>query len=559
MRKFLFILVLLQFSTEAKVFRFFQNQYYKNDYFLTSRSNYDFNSCRDHIVEEEEFYYVKCDEQVLTPQDNLDDFFKDINAVELEFAKDKFLDDLQSHVEKELTVNFSNMKSLKTCLQGLNTSEECSTAKRNILEMLRRDLPRMRALMAQKSFPGVIFSPTKPQRFRNEIEHSISGVKPKELTENEIEYLVDHTDKLEAAFTQDVLRENEINGLSECVEEQEELLIIRNSNDCNRFEPMVSYRASLKFNEQNDVYEKQYNDMIEPNPLLTLLTVTGQESDNIIFEDIINVLDKLIDNSDEAISNVKSLEGEDRVELLGYRQAVDTMLVTPPYESTRVQCDLAQKLLDQNDKAEMMTDIYIGLGAVAAGGLCAFTGVGMFGCSIGVGLAAEGVALAVNQRRHERSQSAFFSGVGNADRTENNEFSRNLTLYLLPLSVASEGAMQAVKLIRRAPTALPSRNIVNNVPIEVKPESYTRFNFEGRRDFEDITNDLGRGRKKLLLDTYNPGNKYELSRLDETYFSGIADMLDYRLRQDFPEMSDDLIKRRVAKELDDIIESCKGN
>lgn len=371
-------LFIFNFSLQARVLRYLQTQYYKDDYLLHSRSHYDFNSCQNHSVEEEEFYYVTCENSVLTPQQDLDHFFNDMQAIELEFAEDQFLENLQGHVKRQLTNNTTNMNSLKRCLQNNDQTPECTQAKTNILEMLRRDLPRMRILMAQKSFPGVIYSPTRPHRFRNNIEHSISGVRAKGLTENEIAFLNDHIERQEAAFTQDVLRENEIDGLGDCVEQSDNLLRLKETEQCERFIPMVGYRSDLKFNEQNQIYENQYNDLIEPNPLLTLLTVSGQETDAEIFSDIIDALVTLIDQSAATISNVQSLSGQERVELLGYRQAVDTMLSTSPYEATRLQCDLAQKLLDQNDRAEMMTDLTIALGAVAAGGLCAFTGVGLY-------------------------------------------------------------------------------------------------------------------------------------------------------------------------------------
>ena len=59
----------------------------------------------------------------------------------------------------------------------------------------------------------------------------------------------------------------------------------------------------------------------------------------------------------------------------------------------------------------------------------------------------------------------------------------------------------------------------------VKPTSVhkeRRFNFEGRQDLNQINSDLGLARKKFLLDSYNPNNKYSLNRMDEVYFSARA-------------------------------------
>jgi hypothetical protein len=562
MKLFFIITLFISVSISAGPIRYLQTRYYKNDYLLESRAAYDFAACDEHLVTEEEYYYLKCEGTVLTPQDNLDDFFSDMNAIRLITSEEKFLEDLQIHVKDQLNENDSQMKLLKRCLQNLDNTDDCKTAKENILEMLRRDLPRLRILMAQKSFPGVIFSPTKPQRFRNELNHSISGISPKPLTADEVTYLEGHTDTLEAAFTQDVYRENEVDGLNECLDRNNESLSIKDSRDCERFDPIANYRASLKFNEQNEIYENEYNNMIEANPLLTLLTVNGQESDHDLFENIVGALDKLIEDSGKAIANVEKLRGDDRVELLGYKQAVNTMLSSEDEGASRISCDIAQKLSDKNNRSEMMTDIYIGLGAVAGGGLCAFTGVGLFGCSIGVGLATEGVALAVAQRRHEVSQSAFFAGIGSTERTETNEFSRNLSLYLLPLSMASEGAMQAARILRRTPSATHANRIDNVVASDtprVPAQSERRYNFEGRQEIDEINRELGSSRKRLLLNTYNAGNKHDLSRMDETYFSGLADILEYRLRQDFPDLTEAQINVRLSRQLDDLVKSCKGN
>lgn len=91
------------------------------------------------------------------------------------------------------------------------------------------------------------------------------------------------------------------------------------------------------------------------------------------------------------------------------------------------------------------------------------------------------------------------------------------------------------------------------------PQKERRFNFEGRDDIDQINEDLGRMRKEKLLETYNPGNRYELNRMDETYFVGLADILEYRYIQDFPELSDELVRRKVGRDLDELMQGCKGS
>ena len=91
------------------------------------------------------------------------------------------------------------------------------------------------------------------------------------------------------------------------------------------------------------------------------------------------------------------------------------------------------------------------------------------------------------------------------------------------------------------------------------PQKERRFNFEGREEIDLINSELGRGRKQLLLDTYNADNQYDLNRMDQTYFSALADILEYRMMQDFPELSDDLVKRRVQAQLDELMQGCRGS
>jgi hypothetical protein len=290
--------------------------------------------------------------------------------------------------------------------------------------------------------------------------------------------------------------------------------------------------------------------------MLTLLSVTGQESDEDILTDVSKTLEKLLFNAATAMKHAVSLNGDDRIELMAYKNAVNQMLSSK--EPSRIQCDLAHKLGSDREFDETMTDVYIGVGAVIGGGLCAFTNVAFFGCSVGVGLGTEAVALYVAQERHEKSQSAFFSGLGDADLTLENEFSRNLSLYLLPLSVASEGVVRAVKLAKNVPPASVTPPATTAAPTSAIETTSKRYDIRTRREVDELDAELGTNRRILLI-KYNPGNKHKLSRTDLTYFSGIADILEKRMAKMYPNLSSDALAKRVQLKLGEIIRRCKAS
>src|SRR5690606_24257977 len=148
--------------------------------------------------------------------------------IEENSLEDEFLTKFKSSVLTQMRSKQSQLDNLIGCFGSVSYAPGCVDVVRSYVLRVQNDLPKLRALMAQMNTPGKIYSTTKPERFYRELEHKQTQTRLPSITEEETNFLREHTDTLEEAFRADVVAE--VPMLNECV----------NRNPCNGKEIIIS-------------------------------------------------------------------------------------------------------------------------------------------------------------------------------------------------------------------------------------------------------------------------------------------------------------------------------
>ncbi|OUR95414.1 hypothetical protein A9Q84_16400 [Halobacteriovorax marinus] len=572
---YLSILVSLQ-SVCAGPIESIQGYWKSFDYELEASESYDFKSCQKYNDENETEYYLKCIDNNLVQENQMEHLLKDINAVEKKIISEQFLASFQENILEELKNNQSKLKEVRQCLATNEMSKNCEKIKHGLLLSVREDLPQLRMLMAQMNMPGHVYSSQKEvERFqRSNLEHPVNEKLIANVTPKEAQRLKEHTEVLDTAFTQDILKLNllsdseaarvdedysQIKDIRKCIDASVPTdLKLFKTNKCRMFEGIVAYRVNNKFDRQNKVYKSAYNQLLATNPMLSILSITGEETDAVVLSEVKTVLNTLDKEGEKAIARIKGLEGDEREELLGFNVAVENFLKRQG--PSQIMCDVTQELKDDLDMDTLKTDLYIGAGALIGGGVCAFTwGVG---CIVGVAVGAEALAIGVSQDRYERAQNSFFTGLTDSKTTEDKEFDRNLSLYLAPLALVG-GAGKAVLqgAYKRTQKTFTKRRVSNKPVVNNQRVGDRRVDSAQRDLLITLEKRLkNEGSFRNLMSKYNPINivsklrKYDLSSADEKYLLGIAEMIEKQNKH----LSPAAMKSLVVKELDDLVKQCKA-
>jgi F0F1-type ATP synthase membrane subunit c/vacuolar-type H+-ATPase subunit K len=421
-----------------------------------------------------------------------------------------------------------------------------------MLQTAKTQLPQVRALMAQKDTPGTRYSPETFDRIeKTDLSHEINATEIVDLSENEIDFLRRHIQELENDFTQAVYRGEipfPVDDLESCLNTSNPLAIeLRRSDNCQYFNSIVGIRVDNMFARQNRAYQDEYNRVISANPMLSLLRVSHENSDEEILQDIQRAINTLYSEGSELINHIKTLEGDERRELFSFEPAVNNYLETNGV--SQHLCDISQDQRDSYDFSNLRTDLYIGAGALVGGGVCAFT-AGL-GCALGVAIGAEALAIGVSQNRLNRAQTQFYTGMISSETMQDREFERNLSLYLAPLALVGHGAVTGARRI--------SENIGESVSTEIAsrtPGSSMRSNFVQRQSLDELNEFLG-DNKTIMLTRYFDGEASELSDADQIHFASIAELLEQRARQDSSHVSQLQLEQGVKRQIDEIMNRCR--
>jgi len=505
-----FLLLFLIYSQLALSFDFnpfslIKNYLNKKEYVLTEDDDNQFKSCQKFQSNTDE-YFTQCNEHhELIQNQEIDNLSKESKAISTELLKDHFLDDLKSEVSIEINKKKEESHRLISCL----TQNICEDSKNAIISGLRKNLPRMRSLMGQMNMPGKIYSPTRPLRFQENIKHDL-GVKVPPLSQKEKDFLKDYTWNLEDDFTELVKREK----------------------PQFKDSPMIldSY-VTKKFEKQNKRYHQKYQELVSSNPLLTLVNLRGDESDDEILTQAILGLEKVNENLMELESEISHLDADEKAQLIRFRGTTDNYLGELDSE---IYCDVANSVHSSEESSEMKRDLLLSGAMIVGGGACSFT-FGL-GCVLGVAVAGEVYAISVSQQQKDFENQLFLASESNVELVQERNFSRDLTLYLAPVSLLGEGAAKAFKigyktLIKESDQLLTLR----------------RIDLDQRKILNDLDDELGSSKSKLI-NRFNPLNKYNLEPADQIYLAGIVKELQKQKKT----------PKEISQYLDDLVKECKG-
>ncbi len=525
-------------------------------YKIKANKSYDFKSCQKHNREKSKSYYLRCQENKMVEEKNLNRLMYDMSSIKKNILEKKFLNDLKVDVVLKLKKNDKKLKALINCFQSNIKSQECQKEITNILYSVKKSLPRLRRRMAQMDTPGYFFSKGKPERFSRKIKHPLSDKKIKEVSKKEAVSLSNHIRQLEESFKQDIYKEGKIQGISKCLiklKGQKRKLLIK-SDTCRKYELIVQTQINKKFENQNKKYKEEYHKLLDTNPLLQLLSVSGEEKVPILLKDILSSLLKLKKEGKKSINEVVALQGEGLKKLLAYNLAVDQHINKKG--PSKLRCDLAQNLKNDLDFGSMKIDISIGVASLIGGGLCTISfGIG---CVLGVLGGAELLALQLSEKRFQSSKVSFYSGLVDSEETLEREFERDLAIYLAPLALVGSFKLGLKNLPqpKKKPYLFKKKEKVHSE--EKKKESSKRYDSTQREEIDQIEKELA-GKKSLLLGKYNPGNKFNLSHGDLIYLAGVSDQIEKDILKMNPSLSIKNLEKEVQKEIKIIIKQCKGD
>lgn len=487
---------------------------------VSGHDEYDIASCNQYDKEDDS-YFVLCDQNnEIQTASSLDSLAGAMAVIEENSLEDEFLTKFKSSVLTQMRSKQSQLDNLIGCFGSVSYAPGCVDVVRSYVLRVQNDLPKLRALMAQMNTPGKIYSPTKPERFYRELEHKQTQTRLPSITEEETNFLREHTDTLEEAFRADVVAE--VPMLNECV----------NRNPCNGKEIIISTYIDRKFDQQNKQYSEAYAQMLSNNPILSLLSLTGKEDFVTIKSQISSKLPKIKDHLKKSIDYVNELEGSKRDKLTAFDLSLQKFMGEEP---TKVMCDISQNLIDDHGRDQILTDVLFIGGTIAAAGACAFT-AGL-GCAVAVAVVGEGINLLHSKSKLMVDENLFFAGEVDLATLTSSEQNYQLSLFMAPLALVGTGG---AKILLRA----------RNLPVKFVEQ---RFNFSQRNLVDNLKRDLGH--KVAQIESYFARNK-SMSESDRYFFAGIVDELEKRLKKAHPNMSQSEINSKIQKQVDEIMEKC---
>lgn len=434
----------------------------KNKYGMESHESYEFKVCAQFNKEDAKAdYFITCEDGHLVQDSSFEKLVGSTKAIEAKLYKDHLLDELKDHTLKELDQNIDKLDMINTCIKiktgGLTPGKICQQLLPNILNVVRNQLPQMRATMAMMDKPYNVRGYKAPL-YKTRIEHKVPTGKVPKLTKNEREKIKEETDAIQYNFEQEWYAKNV--DRNRCIEQVSPTSFQFKPSQYSKYSCAAYHKNSLdlsvkkNFKDLREKLKDNYYKMIGENPLLAHLNLTGEESEEDIFKEVQNTVVKLMNDSQKSRNQIANLPSEDITSLIRKDNIVESYIAKRG--PSEVLCDAAQDLKDSEDFEELKTDLMLAGGALIGGGICAFTaGVG---CLIGVGIASEAVGLAVSQERYEDAGLSFNAGLSSAQQYGDRKFERDFTLLLAPVSVAGELIGQGAKIGRKAFKYSPKGN-----------------------------------------------------------------------------------------------------
>ena len=485
--------------------RLIGNYFKQKKYAIHSNSNH-FESCQKfNQNSDEENYYVSCNEErELIQNQAIDELYTDAYAIEKEVLKEDFLSRLKNNVIQKINTKIEEVNHLQGCLEQ-NT---CPELRQGIINGLKNNLPKMRILMAQRKMPGKIYSPTRPIRYQREINHDIGNKNIPPLTEKEAEFIHQYTWDLEDDFT--------------------ELVKIGKPEFANS-PAIVDTYVSKKFEEQNEKYNQEYERLVSQNPLLSLVSATGDEDDEFLINQALkafgHIQNSLLDLREEKIHE------NDLSKLIIFQDSTNNLLSEM---DSKIYCDIASDVLSEHEMDELKEDLFLAGAMLVGGGACAYTfGIG---CMVGVAVIGEGYAIHSALERQGIENDLFMIGESSIESMQSRNFERDLTMYLAPLSILGEGAGL---LVKRSFKTLG--RLLDNTA------EFKRIDFNQRQALDELEQSLG-FKKQRFNNYYNPGNELNLSSGDQIYFAGIIEELNKKGLKD----------TEIKEYIDDLMKECNG-
>lgn len=503
--KLLIVLTLtLSLCAHADFFDGITSMFTKDENVFTTHEEYSSNFCSKYEGDEELDYYVGCHENKTKLTFDLD---SDLDKINRRLLEEEFQRNLKEVVVADLSLAKYRMERLKYCLKNPGRGS-CSSTLQKTIESIRDNVPAMRIAMAQMDMPGKIFSPTKPERFDREPAHPITGQKIKPLMEDEALYLQEHTDYLENKFRNEVIEENP--KFKDC----------KDSNPCDK-EMIINSYIVKKFERENKKQRKNYNKILDGNPLLSFLNFTGEENDNEIIDGLIPIIDRLHGSLQKSYQEAKSAQGDDIKKLLLYTNSSEKILKA---KNSRFYCDIHQEFMNDLDFDELKTDIGLVSASVIGGGLCALTAG--TGCVLATAVGTEGLSYYVDAKRTQALERSFYSGLGDSEPYAEKKESLDRAGKLALLSFATEG-LTTTNLVKRSMT----KSTLRRIPSKLKKSN------------------------KI----FNPENVYNLDLRDQQNLADISEILVKREKASNPNTSTETITNRVKEKIDKLIKECRGS
>lgn len=424
---------------------------FRNKYGLESYEEYDFKACQQYQKDDaNEKYYISCHEGQLVQDENFEKLIGATKAIEAKTYKDNLLHELKDHTVSELERNISNLSLIKKCSSDSKADAQCPKLLSKMLEVMKTQLPQMRATMAMMKEPIKMRGYTGPP-YRTRIEHEVPTGDIPNLTKNEIEKVKETADAIKYQFQQDWFAKNAASN--RCIENLSptSYQFKKSANisgySCQGYnQQKLDNDVKRQFKDFRKKLEKNYFTLISQNPILAHLNLTGEESQKDKLTEVNRVVTKLLDQSKQSLDGIKDLDGDELSSLIRKDSIVESYL--QKQGPSEVLCDVSQSLKDEEDFEELKTDIFLAGGALIGGGICAFTAG--IGCVIGVGVATEAVGIAVAQDRYEDAELSFNSGLSSAENYDDRKFERDFTLLLAPLSAAGDLIGKGAKIGAKA-------------------------------------------------------------------------------------------------------------
>lgn len=440
--------------SRAKV-RKYQKQ--KTKYQIESHGQYDFEACNEFEKEDADpNYFIRCDESELVSSSNIDELINTSDAIEKNLYSRALLSELKSHTTQQLQGNISQLEKIKACT---NLSDvNCRAIRDGILKVVRQELPKLRATMAMMN-PIQNYRGMRPKLYNSSLKHEVPTTKVPILSSSERQKIKEEAQAIKYHFEQEWFAKNSYRERkNNCIEQ-----ISPNSYQfkqgetagysCKSFqENKLKKYVKDKFKGYREKLKNNYYSQISKNPILSHLSLTGDEDEEVIFDNINEVVTKLLNQSKESLEKIEKLSSSELSSLIRKDNIVNSYLQKK--NPTKIMCDVVQEVKDDEDFNELKEDLFLAGGALIGGGICAFTAG--IGCIIGVGVASEAIGIKMAQDRYEEAALSFNSGLSSARNYEQRKFERDFTLLLAPVAVIGEGIGQGVKIGAKAYRYSPS-------------------------------------------------------------------------------------------------------